>query len=192
MWDYCMGIKRLNGVVLGLLGFLLSLIFAQAAIAKPWKGAELITRETFTYGAFEARIRAAEGSGIVTPFFLWKNNSEIAGVPWQEQDFEIFGKSRSYQTQLMTPGKNGAQRTEHVVVHSMANPWEAYHTYRMEWTPLYMAFYVDGVQVRRETDPQEYKIFLDNMLTEAAQLRLSIWAGDYEWSGLFDQTKIPA
>jgi hypothetical protein len=33
------------------------------AAAKPWKGAELITQQTFRYGAFEARIpqRVARG-----------------------------------------------------------------------------------------------------------------------------------
>ena len=75
------------------------------ALAKPWKGAELITQQTFRYGAFEARILAARGSGLITPFFLWKNDSEVPGQEWQEQDFEIFGRDGRYQTQLMTPGE---------------------------------------------------------------------------------------
>jgi hypothetical protein len=163
------------------------------AAAKPWKGAELITNQTFEYGAFEARIRAARGSGIITPFFLWKNNSEIPGVPWQEQDFEIFGRDGTYQTQLMTPGTGGAQRTEHVVNHTLPTAaYDRYYTYRMEWTPDYLAFYVDGQLVRRETNRNEYGIFLDPSRAEPAQLRVSIWAGDTGWSGNFDESAVPA
>lgn len=163
------------------------------AFAKPWKGAELISRQTFEYGAFEARILAARGSGLITPFFLWKDGSEIAGVPWQEQDFEIFGRDGRYQTQLMTPGTGGAQRTEHVEYHSLPTPaWERYYTYRMEWTPERVAFYVDGQLVREETDREEFSILLDADRAEPAQLRLSLWAGDSNWSGRFDPSAVPA
>ncbi|HET9955134.1 MAG TPA: glycoside hydrolase family 16 protein, partial [Polyangiaceae bacterium] len=118
---------------------------ALPAMAKPWKGAELITRQTFRYGAFEARIRAARGSGMVTPFFLWKDGSERADQLWQEQDFEIFGRDGSLQTQLMTPGSNDQHRTEHVVNHWLPQAaFERYYTYRMEWTPTRLAFYIDG------------------------------------------------
>jgi len=163
------------------------------AWAKPWKGAELITQQTFRYGAFEARILAARGSGLITPFFLWKNNSEVPGQEWQEQDFEIFGKDGSYQTQLMTPGENGDQRTPHENFHSLPEPaWERYYTYRMEWTPEYLAFYVDGELVRIETDADEYEKLLDRNRAEAAQLRVGVWAGDTSWSGAFDEQAVPA
>lgn len=163
-----------------------------SAQAKAWKGAEVITNQTFRYGAFEARIRAARGGGVITPFFLWKDGSEIAGHEWQEQDFEIFGRDGTYQTQCMTPGTNGSSRTEHVLYHSLPTPaWERYYTYRMEWTPNRLAFYVDGQLVRVETDQQAYAKLLDPNRAEAAQMRLSIWAGDYEWSGAFDSSALP-
>ncbi|MEY2931056.1 MAG: hypothetical protein RL033_1805 [Pseudomonadota bacterium] len=168
-------------------------LLTSAASAKPWKGAELISRQTFEYGAFEARILAARGSGLITPFFLWKDGSEIAGVPWQEQDFEIFGRDGRYQTQLMTPGTGSAQRTEHVQYHSLPTPaWERYYTYRMEWTPERVAFYVDGQLVREETDRDEFAILLEPNRAEPAQLRLSLWAGDSNWSGSFDESAVPA
>jgi hypothetical protein len=157
------------------------------AFSKPWKGAEMITRQTFKYGAFEARIRSAQGSGFTTPFFLWKDGSEQPGAQWQEQDFEMFGKNGGYQTQLMTPG-----RTEHNIYGWLPTPaWERYYTYRMEWTPNYLAFYIDGQLVRRETDAVEYAKFLDSSRAEAAQIRVSIWAGDWEWSGSFDSSWVP-
>ncbi|HSX85007.1 MAG TPA: carbohydrate-binding protein, partial [Cellvibrio sp.] len=169
---------------------LLAFFTAHVVQAKPWKGAELITRETYKYGAFEARIRAARGSGMVTAFFLWKDGSEIPGAQWQEQDFEIFGKNGRYQTQVMTPGN---PRTEHATIHPLYTPgWENYYTYRMEWTPDYLAFYVDGHLVRRETNRTTYAKLLDPARAEPAQLRMSLWAGDWEWSGDFDATLAPA
>jgi endo-1,3-1,4-beta-glycanase ExoK len=171
-----------------------ALVFRVApAWAKPWKGAELITQQTFRYGAFEARILAARGSGFITPFFLWKHDSEVPGQEWQEQDFEIFGKDGSYQTQLMTPGEGGEQRTPHEAYHALPEPaWERYYTYRMEWTPDYLAFYVDGELVRIETDAEEYDKLLNPSRAEAAQLRVGVWAGDTDWCGPFDEAAVPA
>ena len=168
-------------------------LVAAAAEAKPWKGAEMITQQTFRYGAFEARIRAAKGSGMITPFFLFKDNSEVPGGTWEELDFEIFGKDGKFQTQAMTPGKNGTTRTEHVWLHDLPTlAWDHYYTYRMEWTPTHLSFYVDGRLVRRETDTVEFAKLMDPAQTEAMRLRVSLWAGDYEWSGVLDQTSIPA
>jgi endo-1,3-1,4-beta-glycanase ExoK len=167
--------------------------WAESAEAKPWKGAELITHQTFKYGAFEARVRAARGGGVITPFFLWKDGSERPGALWQEQDFEIFGRDGTYQTQCMTPGTNGTNRTEHVINHTLPIPaYDHYYTLRMEWTPEALSFYVDGQLVRSETDQQEYAKLLDPAQAEAAQLRIGIWAGDIPWSGSFDATAMPA
>jgi endo-1,3-1,4-beta-glycanase ExoK len=165
---------------------------ATTAEAKPWKGSEMITQQTFRYGAFEARIRAARGSGMITPFFLYKDNSEIAGGQWEELDFEIFGKDGRFQTQAMTPGKNGAPRTEHVLLHDLPTAaWDHYYTYRMEWTPTQLSFYIDGQLIRRETDAVEFAKLMDPNQAEAMRLRVSLWAGDYDWSGLFDQASAP-
>lgn len=169
---------------------LFSLILTAAAFAKPWKSAEMITQQNFKYGAFEARIRGAEGSGMITAFFLYKNGSEWAGAEWQEQDFELFGKNGGFQTQVMTPGN---PRTENVANHRAATDiWDRYYTYRMEWTPTALAFYVDGKLVRRETDAVKYAKLLDPARAEPMNMRISLWAGDFPWSGAFDQTMLPA
>lgn len=167
-----------------------SLLLSGIAFGKPWKSAEMITQQSFKYGAFEARIRGAEGSGMITAFFLYKNGSEWAGAQWQEQDFELFGKNGGFQTQVMTPGE---PRTENVTNHTAATDiWDRYYTYRMEWTPTALSFYVDGKLVRRETDPVTYSKLLDPARAEPMNLRISLWAGDFGWSGAFDETMVPA
>lgn len=174
------------------LGLMISIGIALAVMApqtwaKPWKGAEIITNETFKFGAVEARIRGPRGSGFTTAFFWWRDGSEARVDRWQEQDFETFGKNGGYQTQAMTPG-----RTEHNVFGWLPTAaWERYYTYRMEWTPGYLAFYIDGQLIRRETDTSVYAKFLDPNQAEPAQLRISIWAGDWEWSGAFDPSDAP-
>jgi fibronectin type 3 domain-containing protein len=168
---------------------------AALVTAKPWKSAEIGTTQNFKYGAFEARILSAPGSGMITTFFLWKNGSEVPGAQWQEQDFEMWGKNGLVQTQAMTPGNPsipGSIRTEHVGVHTLpTKAWERYYTYRMEWTPKYLAYYINGTLVRKETDTVEYKKLLNPALAEPMQLRTGLWAGDYEWAGIFDSTKVP-
>ena len=37
----------------------------------PYGGGELYTKESFLYGRFEVRMKSAEGSGIVSSFFLY-------------------------------------------------------------------------------------------------------------------------
>ena len=181
--------KRLSSIMLCIVG-MLSLLIANNAIAKPYKAAEVITLEEFKFGAFEARIRAAEGPGYIFAYFLWKNDSELPGTEWQEQDFEIFGKNGRYQTQIMTPGN---PRTSHSKNHSLPTPaYDRYYTYRMEWTPDFLAFYVDGELVRKVTDKVEYAKHLDPARAEASQIRLSLWAGDSGWSGVLSPEYIPA
>jgi endo-1,3-1,4-beta-glycanase ExoK len=169
-----------------------SLVISATAAAKPWKGAEMVSQQTFKYGAFEARLVAARGSGVITPFFLYKNGSEVPGAEWEEMDFEIFGRggANSFQSQIMTPGN---PRTQHVVVHdepfSLA---DGYHTYRMEWTPTRLSFYFDGTLIRQETDTNEYAKLMVDDRAEPMTLRVSLWAGDSDWSGPFDSNSVPA
>src|SRR6188768_2796071 len=137
------------------------LLLSSNARAKGYKSGELETKTRYGFGAFEARIRCAQGPGVISTFFLWKPDSEKApSVPWHEIDFEMGQASGDYQTQIMTPGASPPlYRTEHVVAHGLpARAYQAYFTYRIEWTPDYIAFFVDGNEVRRETDRNEFAV----------------------------------
>jgi hypothetical protein len=123
-------------------------------------------------------------------------------VPWHEIDFEMGQASGDYQTQIMTPGTSPPlYRKEHVVAHSLpSRAWQAYYTYRIEWTPTYIAFFVDGKEVRRETDQTEYAELFhqdasgDTPTNERMELRTGVWPGDANisgWSGVFDGSSVP-
>lgn len=172
----------------------LGLLAGAVSAYKPWKGSETITSQSFLYGAFEARIRAAKGGGIITPFFLYKDGSENSGSEWEEMDFEIFGRDGSFQSQVMTPGKvAGSQRTEHVVMHYPSTPaFNRYNTYRMEWTPDSLCFYFNGNLVRKETDTAEFGKLIKPSRAEPMHLRVSNWGANNAWSGAFDSTAAPS
>jgi hypothetical protein len=183
----------------------LSLLLSSSAWAKPYKSGELETTAQYGFGAFEARVFAATGPGVISTFFLWRPGSDTApAVPWHEIDFEIGLAAADFQTQIMTPGDSPPQfRTEHPVLFNLpSRPWQAYYTYRIEWTPTYIAFFVDGTELRRETDPTTYGALFDQDASgntpanERMEIRTGVWPGDPSsgiagWSGTFDGTPVP-
>lgn len=167
------------------------MLSASLASAKDWQSGEIVSYQSFRYGAFEARMRGSVGEGAISAFFLLKEGSWVPGSEWQELDFEIFGKrgGRLFQSQIMTPGD---PRTQNLVDHLQDRPLsEDFHTYRMEWRPDSLRFYFDGKLIREETDPKVYGKFLDPARCEDMRLRFSLWAGFSGWSGLVDPKAPP-
>lgn len=170
--------------------------------AKDYKSAEYITRSTYGFGAFEAKIRAPRGPGVIGTFFLWRPGSETPQVPWEEIDFEFGPSGGDYQTQIMTPGpEEQGGRTEHQAYFSLNTAvFNEFNTYRIEWTPHYIAFYVNGQQVRYETDQTEYAALFnvdsngDTPANERMEVRLGVWpalSNIYGWAGTFDPGVVP-
>lgn len=170
----------------------LSLGLSSSVAAKPWKSGEILSHEKFRYGAFEAKMKASQGSGAISCFYLLKDGSWDPGQEWQEIDFEAFGKAgaTSYQTQIMTPGD---PRTQNNVFHSVSKPLsQDFHVYRMEWAPDSISFYFDGRLVRRETNRETFAKFFNPQRVEEMRLRLSLWVGFSTWSGLVDPSALPS
>ncbi|WP_369829056.1 family 16 glycosylhydrolase [Fibrobacter sp. UWB5] len=167
-------------------------VLAIAAVAtmaqnKAYSGAELYTLKEVEYGKFEARMKMAAASGTVSSMFLYQNGSEIAdGRPWVEVDIEVLGKNPgSFQSNIIT-GKAGAQKTSEK--HHAVNPAtdQAFHTYGLEWTPNYVRWTVDGVEVRKTEGGQA------NDLKGTQGLRFNLWSSESAaWVGQFDESKLP-
>lgn len=160
---------------------------ATLASAKDYSGAELFTLDEFQYGKFEARMKMAAISGTVSSMFLYQNGSEIAdGRPWVEVDIEVLGKNpSSFQSNIIT-GKAGAQRTSEE--HHNVNPAcdQAFHTYGLEWTPNYVRWTVDGVEVRKTEGGQV------SDLKGTQGLRFNLWSSeDPNWVGQFNPNQLP-
>src|SRR5215510_13543026 len=79
--------------------------------ARAVASAELYGTQPYRYGRFEARVRFAQGDGVISSFFLWKNGSEMPGAYWNELDFEKLGADCHLQTNALqgTPAKGHEQ-----------------------------------------------------------------------------------
>ncbi len=113
-------------------------------------GAELYSKESFKYGRFEAKMKMACAPGTISSMFLYYNNSDKGGTyQWNELDIEVLGKNtKAFQSNIITGKKNAQVTTEKI--HSL--PFavnDDYHVYVMEWTPEYVLWSIDGVEMRR-------------------------------------------
>ncbi|RYY01547.1 MAG: glycosyl hydrolase family protein [Gammaproteobacteria bacterium] len=159
---------------------------SSSVIAKPYKGAEIYSAEPAKYGRYVMRMRMAKGSGLLSTFFTYKNGSEVSGALWEEIDIEVLGKNDAYQMQSNIIVGSPRQTTEvlHTASQSLADD---YHTYTLEWTPDYVAWFIDGQQVR--------KINGGNFVTSLVNsqtMRFNIWASTSEsWVGAFNASVLP-
>jgi endo-1,3-1,4-beta-glycanase ExoK len=156
-------------------------LFAQ----KAYKGAEIYSNQSYKYGKYEMRMRMAKGSGILSTFFTYKNGSETAGTFWEEIDIEVFGKNNAntFQSNIITNNPKKYSEQVHSPGFSLG---DGYHTYVLEWTPTYVAWYLDGVLMRKTTGGQATE------LTNTQSLRFNLWAANIvSWVGTFDTSVLP-
>ncbi len=162
------------------------LLATMAAEAKPYKGAEVLTRKSWLYGRVEMRMRMIRGSGLLSTFFTYKNGSELTDATWGEIDIEIFGKddAKTWQSNIIS----GNPKDYSVEIHSHdASLADEYHTYTIEWAPDYIQWLFDGKEVRKTEGGQAKD------LTEAQSLRFNVWSSESEgWAGAFDESSLPA
>ncbi len=172
--------------IAALAGAQLALIAPQIVEAKPYKGGELFSQQTFKYGRMEMRMRMAKGDGILSTFFTYKDGSEGSGTFWEEIDIEVFGKEDAtiWQSNIITGlGDRTTSEEEHTFPISLA---DSFHTYALEWTPEYIAWEVDGVEARRTTSAQVAD------LESPQSLRFNLWAANLvSWVGEFDDSVLP-
>lgn len=160
-------------------------ILGWSAPARGYASAEILTSESYQYGRFEASIEFPDGSGVIGAFFLWKDGSEVEGTFWNELDFETLG----FDCHLETNAYYGNPAQYHVEQTAGDPVCGTFHTFAYEWTPDYVAWLVDGEEVRRETG-ETAAAFRDNA-TEGMQFRFNVWPGDASFGGTFDPSLLP-
>jgi hypothetical protein len=147
---------------------------------------EVYTTDAYQYGRFTARIQFAPGSGVVSSFFLWKDGSEQEGVFWNELDFEKLEDQCVVETNTIYGNPEGLHSQRHDIDAELC---ESYHVYSYEWTPDYIAWTVDGVEIRRATGDVA-KDYADNT-AQGMQLRFNVWPGDETFGGVFNASILP-
>jgi hypothetical protein len=64
-----------------------------------------------------------------------------------------------------------------------------YHTYAYEWTPDYIAWFVDDLEIRRETG--EVAAAFSENASSGMQIRFNLWPGDASFGGTFEPSILP-
>jgi endo-1,3-1,4-beta-glycanase ExoK len=168
---------------------LLVLVVAAALVPTSAMGmasAELYSTKPSFYGRFDARIQFAPGDGVVSSFFLWKEGSEVSGAYWAELDYEKLGADCHMQLNNIY----GNPATQHQQNPTLGfNLCGGYHDYRIEWTPTYIAWIVDGKEIRRDTgaDATGYA----QNATAGMTVHFNIWPGNSSFGGNINNTTLP-
>jgi GR25 family glycosyltransferase involved in LPS biosynthesis len=123
---------------------------------KPYRSGAFASTRSFGYGRFEAEIRAARGSGLVTGFFLHRS------APRQEIDVELLGKDPHVMivNVYFNPGDEGTAmaygyRGAPCRIDLGFDAAEDFHRYAIDWRPGRIAWSVDGkiLHERASWDP---------------------------------------
>lgn len=159
-------------------------------------GAELAGKEQFKYGRFEACMKMVSIPGSVSSMFLYYDDSwRYDEEPWNEIDIEVIGKSdTSWQSNIITREgdesitKNTSSESVHPSGFKMS---EDFHLYAIVWTPEFVSWEIDGVEIRRDTVGGKLRgkhADADQVafLTETETLRFNLWiAKTAAWVGKF-------
>ena len=173
-----------------------SSIASDAKVTYKYYGAELSGKEKFKYGRFEARMKMVSFPGTVSSMFLYYNESYVLKEePWNEIDIEVLGTNKTkWQSNIITREGDpsiGSRTTTTEKVHDFNfDATEDFHLYGIVWTPEYVAWEIDSVEVRRvelgvingEHADKDQVAFL----TEEQTLRFNLWASKTpSWTGKF-------
>ena len=158
-------------------------------------GAELTGLDHFKYGRFEARMKMAAISGSVSSMFLYYDNYWEKGLqPWNEIDIEVLGKDpNSWQSNIITregdASINKNTSSESKPLHAFGfDATQSFHLFAIVWTPEYVSWEIDSVEVRRDTLGMSRGKHADAdqvaFLTEDQSLRFILWASkSAAWTG---------
>lgn len=156
---------------------------------RPYRSGAFASVCSFTYGRFEADIRAARGSGLVTGFFLHRD------TPRQEIDIEFVGADpgRMLVNVYFNPGDDGTAmgygyRGSPCRIALDFDATAAFHRYAIDWRHDCVVWLVDGrvVHERASWDPTPIPHL-------SMRLHANLWAPrSDELAGRIDGRTLPA
>lgn len=156
---------------------------------RPYRSGALATVDKFEHGRFEAEIRAARGSGLVTGLFLHRDS------PRQEIDIELLGADPRIMLAnvYFNPGDEGAAlgfgyRGSPCRINLGFDASLDFHHYAIDWRPGRILWLVDGkvVHERASWDPTPIPHL-------PMRLHVNLWAPRSEdLAGSIDARLLPA
>ena len=158
----------------------IAILFSIVCYAQNYRGAELRGLEPVLYGKFEARIKPAQGDGMLSSFFTY-NDSCCQTSPWNEIDIELLGRY-DHVVDFNVITQSSDLRQHYVPFNTHLD----FHTYGFEWTPDYVAWFIDGNEVYRQTEEHI------SGLSYHQKIMMNIWNPTYDdWVGVWDEQILP-
>lgn len=148
---------------------------------RDYQCSEIRTRAALGFGVYEARIRAASGSGLNSAMFTY-SGKPLTPVH-DEIDFEILGRNPQ-MVQLNYYVNGQGEHGQNVAVGSDSS--RQFNTYAFEWRPEGVRWFINGRLVRTATSQA--------MPRTPGQFFFSLWAGapsKADWLGRFDPAVAP-
>jgi len=148
----------------------------QSSSGKPYSSGEYRTNDFYGYGTLEGSIKAVVTDGVIGgSLFFFTDQSD--GNPWDEIDIEfIKGK---LQTNYFTNGVGGHE----TAIDLGFDPSQGFHTYKIDWQPGMITWYVDGTNVHSENGSR------GALPSTACRIMANFWPGDTSvdgWLGHFN------
>ncbi|GLR16812.1 family 16 glycosylhydrolase [Portibacter lacus] len=168
------------------LPFILLLICTLTFAQKPYKGAEVFSKDKVLYGKFEMNMKMIKGSGMLSTFYTIEQGDNDY---WAELDIEVLGKDNAQvmSTNIFTDNESGGLDQSVEEIHVDYSLADTFHTFTLEWTPDYIAWFIDGVEHRRETGD------VVNHMTVPQGYRFNSWVScSPGWVGDIDRDAMPS
>ena len=158
--------------------------------------ARVNTKENWTYGYFEARLKLPEGKGTWPAF--WMMPSVWSGWP-EGGEIDIMEHVGCVPTEVSSSihckAYYHAVGTQKTAARKIAGVMDEFHIYALEWTPEYIKSFVDGEQLFYY-NPDDYPQGRNAEtwpFNKPFELKLNLaWGGD--WGGMYgvDESCLPA
>jgi hypothetical protein len=135
--------------------------------------------DSYLYGRFEARIKPSQGDGMLSSFFTFDDPAD----PWGEIDIELLGLyDHTVDLNTITTGQASHIRQHYIPF----NPHLEFHDYGFEWTPEYVAWFIDGEEIFQQSSTHITE------MDSAQKIMMNIWQPVYaDWVGTFDDRILP-
>ena len=147
-------------------------------LAERYDAPTLISDFYLMYGRVEVELLAANGTGIVSSFFLQSDDLDELDWEW------LGGDTTQVQSNYFSKGNTTTyDRGEY---HTVTSPQQTWHNYTLDWSMNATTWYIDGVAVRTLANSSSQGYPQSPML-----LRMGVWAGGdpsnaagtIEWAG---------
>lgn len=169
--------------------FILALVSAASVAEASWKSGSVSTFEKFTYGKVVASMKAPNEKGTVSSIFTYWDGPGFYSGGWNEIDLNVVPSvSGTPLSTNVVYGDGHKKHEDHAYSgsNSLNNDW---HTYAFEWTPEYIAWFVDDREVRRIEAGHDEAV---NFLHKESTLRLNFWTPTFhEWAEGFNPSDMP-